>query len=115
MKNLTTAQIFSIILVILGVLVASTGQLNDLFGPTVTKYVVSAAGLMVSMVSGISTILTGQGAQVRDVAAMPGIEPIQINAQANKTVAALAVDPTLDKIEIKPGAEVAVSTIAKAD
>lgn len=70
MNKLTTAQIFSIILVVLGVLVASTGQLNDLLGPQVTKYIVSLAGLLMSILSGISAIVTGANQQVKDVVAM---------------------------------------------
>lgn len=70
MNKLTTAQIFSISLVVLGVLVASTGQLTDLFGPQVTKYVVSAAGMLMSILSGISAIVTGQTQQIKDVVAM---------------------------------------------
>jgi len=70
MNKLTTAQIFSIILVILGVLVASTGQLNDLLGPQATKYIVSLAGLLMSILSGISAIVTGASQQVKDVVAM---------------------------------------------
>lgn len=70
MNKLTTAQIFSICLVILGVLVASTGQLNDLLGPQVTKYIVSLAGLSMSILSGISAIVTGANQQVKDVVAM---------------------------------------------
>jgi hypothetical protein len=70
MYKLTTAQIFSIILVVLGVLVASTGQLTDLFGPSVTKYVVSSAGMLMSILSGISAIVTGQTQQIKDVVEM---------------------------------------------
>lgn len=70
MSKLTTAQIFSIVLVVLGVLVASTGQLTDLFGPQATKYVVSAAGMLMSILSGISAVVTGQTQQIKDVVAM---------------------------------------------
>jgi len=70
MNSLTLSQKFQIALCVLGVLVASTGQLGDLFGPTVTKYVVSAAGIGVSMLSGIGAILTGQQQQVQAVVDM---------------------------------------------
>lgn len=70
MNKLTTSQKFQIALCILGALVASTGQLTDLFGPAVTKYIVSAAGLMTSLVSGVGAILTGQSSQIQAVVDM---------------------------------------------
>ena len=70
MHKLTTSQVFAISLVVLGVLVSSTAQLTELFGPEATKYIVSAAGLLVSILSGISAVLTGQGSQIRAVVKM---------------------------------------------
>ena len=70
MNNLTTSQKFQIALCVLGVCVASTGQLTDLFGPQVTKYIVSAAGIGVSALSGIGAILTGQSNQIQAVVNM---------------------------------------------
>lgn len=110
--NLTLSQKYQIALVVLGVLVASTGQLTDLFGPQVTKYVVSASGLLIAIVSGIGTIVTGQGQQIQAVQAMPGVDKIVVNEKANATLATLAVDPAQDKIEAKPSAEVAVQDTA---
>lgn len=114
MNNLTRSQIFQIALCCLGVLVASTGQLTDLFGPQATKYIVSAAGLGVSVLSGIGAILTGQGAQVQAVQAMPGVARITVNEQANATLAALAVDPANTKIAATPEAKSAVVATAAA-
>lgn len=70
MNKYTTSQKFQIALCILGVLVASTGQLTDLFGPQITKYIVSAAGIGVAALSGIGTILTGQQSQIQAVVDM---------------------------------------------
>lgn len=70
MAKLTTSQKFQITLCILGVLVASTGQLTDLFGPQITKYIISAAGIGVSTLSGIGAILTGQSTQIQAVVDM---------------------------------------------
>lgn len=70
MSKLTTSQKFQITLCILGVMVASTGQLTDLFGPQITKYIVSAAGIGVSALSGIGAILTGQSSQIQAVVDM---------------------------------------------
>lgn len=114
MNNLTRSQIFSIFSVILGVLVASTGQLNDLLGPAHTKIIVSLAGLLSAIVSGVGAIVTGQGQQVKDVQKMEGVEKIVVNEKANATLATLAVDPAQAKVEITPAAEKAVEATAKA-
>ena len=114
MQNLTRSQKFQIVLCVLGVLVASTGQLTELFGTQITKYIISAAGLGVSTLSGIGAILTGQGAQVQAVQDMPGVEKIVVNKEANATLATMAVDPAQLKIEPTPAAQTAVEATAKA-
>jgi hypothetical protein len=114
MNNLTRSQIFQIALCLLGVLIAGTGQLTVLFGQVATSYIVSAAGLAVAAVSGVGAIVTGQGAQVQAVQAMPGIDKIVVNKDANAALATLAVDPTNLKIETSPAAQAAVAATAKA-
>jgi hypothetical protein len=89
MNKLTTSQKFQIALGVLGVLVASTGQLTDLFGPQVTKYVVSVAGLGVAMLSTVGAIVTGQGSQIQDVQDMARNNP---NSDAGKAVVQTVVD-----------------------
>lgn len=114
MKNLTTTQIFAIILVVLGVLGTSTAQLTDLVGAHDTKLIVSASSLLTSILSGILAMITGQSSQLAAVQAMPGVEKITVNSQANATVASMAVDPLNDKIEPIPQAAAAVEATAKA-
>lgn len=114
MGNLTRSQLFQIAICVLGVLVTSTGQLTDLFGPQVTKYIVSAAGMCVAALSGVGAILTGQGQQVEAVQNMPGIEKITVNKDANAALATLAVDPANLKIEPTLAAQDAVEATAKA-
>lgn len=99
MNALTRSQKFQIALCVLGVLVASTGQLTDLFGPLVTKYIVSAAGMGVSALSGVGAILTGQQTQIQavvDMAKDPG-SPVQgvitTNNDAGKAMAASIQGP----------------------
>ena len=110
--NLNINQVLAIALVILGVFVASTAQLTDLFGPAVAKTIVSVSGLFMSILSGIVGVLTGQSSQIKAVQAMPGVEKIVVNAQANSTLAGLAVDPAQEKIETAPGAGAAVARTA---
>lgn len=112
--TLTLSQKFQISLCILGVLVASTGQLTDLFGPQVTKYIVSAAGIGVSTLSGIGAILTGQSQQISAVQDMPGVDKIVVNKEANGALATLTVDQTQNKIEAAPGAQQAIEATARA-
>lgn len=112
--NLNLNQIIAIIVVILGVFVASTAQLTDLFGPLVAKTVVSASGLLMSVLSGILGVLTGQASQVKAVQSMPGVDNIVVNKQANPTLAALVVDPNQPKIVASPGAEAVIAATAKS-
>jgi hypothetical protein len=96
--NLTPLQIIGIILAINGALTGATAQLTDLFGAMVAKDVVSVASLGSAILGGIITAMSGQASQVKNVLAMPGIERITVNAQANQTLSAIAIDPASDKI-----------------
>lgn len=113
MKNLTTGQWLGIVLAILGVLAASTAQLNELFGPAVAKTIGTIANLTMSIMSAVLVVLTGQSAQVQAVQAMPGVEKIVVNENANQTLASMAVDPQQKKIETAPGTASAVAETAR--
>lgn len=110
--NLNTNQVLSIILVVLSVLVGSTAQLTDLFGPVVTKDVVSIAMLFSATLNGILVVITGQSGQIKAVSGMPGVDKIVVNRNANTTLAELAVDPTQPKIGASPEAVAAVKATA---
>lgn len=97
--NLNRNQIIAIVIAILAVLMASTAQLTDLFGPKVAKTIISAAGLINGMLSGVLAVITGQAGMVKDVQDMPGVERIQVNAKANPTLARIALDENVDKVE----------------
>lgn len=112
--NLTRNQIIAIVIAVLGVLMASTSQLTDLIGPQATKWVQSLAGITNSVLASVLAVITGQSGIIRDAQAMPGVEKITINSQANSTLATLAVDPKQDKIEATPQAEKAVQATAAA-
>jgi hypothetical protein len=111
--NLTPIQIIGLILVVNGALIGSTAQLTDLFGPQVVKYIIAVASLGNSIFGGVITMLTGQGAQIKNVLAMPGVDKITVNANANPTLAAIAIDPTSDKIAPTAAALDKVTAIAK--
>jgi hypothetical protein len=111
--NLTPLQIIGIILAVNGALTGATAQLTDLFGAVVAKDIVSVASLGSAILGGIITSMSGQSSQIRNVMAMPGVEKISVNAQANAALATIAVDPTLAKIEATPAAEAAVTQTAR--
>lgn len=111
--KLTPLQIIGIVLIINGALIGSVTQLTDLFGPQVAKYIVSLASLGNSIFGGIVTMISGQGAQIKNVLAMPGVEKIDVNGMANSTLASIAVDPTVDKIAPTPAAQESVQATAK--
>lgn len=98
MPKLTPLQIIGIVLVINGALIGSTAQLTDVFGAHAAKLIVSLASIGNSIFGGIVTLISGQGSQIKNVLAMPGVEKITVNDQANTTLATIAVDPTQPKI-----------------
>lgn len=108
-------QIISIFIVVLGVLMISTAQLTDLFGATVAKSIVSVAALANSILGGIMSVITGQASMVKEVAAMPGVESIKVNAQANHTLATIAEDPAVLKVEATPQAQAQVTRTAEGN
>ncbi len=110
--NINFNQALAISLVILGVLVASTSQLTDLFGPIVTKDIVSLASLLSSMLAGILGVYTGQSGQLKAVRDMPGIDKIIVNKDANTTLAQLAISPVENKIEASAKDTAAVTATA---
>lgn len=113
--NLTPVQIIGLVLVINGALIGSTAQLTDLFGPVAVKYIIAIASIGNSIFGGIITMVTGQGSQIRNVLAMPGVEKISVNGQASPALATLAVDPAQDKIAPTTAAmDKVTATAAKA-
>lgn len=113
MMNLTGKQILSIVAAVVSALMLATTQLTDIFGPTVAKSIVSVAALANMILNSIVAALTGQASLVQDVRAMPGVQNIDINAQANQTLAKMAMDPTEDKVRAIPEDASAVLQTAK--
>lgn len=111
--NLTRNQLIGILTVVLSACVASTTYFTDTFGANVAHIIVGTAAFLNMVVGGIATILGAQSQQVRDVAAMPGIEKIQVNAQANQTLASIAVDTTQSKVAATPQAAPTVAATAR--
>lgn len=111
--NLTPLQWIGIVLIVNGAITGSVSELTDLLGASWAKHVISLATIGSAICGGLVTMFGGQSAQVRNVLAMPGVEKITVNTQANATLAQIAVDPALDKIEPVPQASARVTAIAK--
>jgi hypothetical protein len=71
-------------------------------------------GIANIILGSISTGLSGQASLVKDVRSMPGVEGIEINRQANSTLAVLAMDPAESKISVRPQDAAKVAETAKA-
>lgn len=99
--NLNGKQIFLIIGAIVSVLMIAGPQLTDLFGSTTAKNVTSAAGLVNLMINAVMVALTGnlsQDQQVKQVLDMKGVERLRVNADAGPELAAMAMNPNVNKI-----------------
>lgn len=99
--NLNGKQIFLIIGAIVSVLMIAGPQLTDLFGSATAKNVTSAAGLVNLMINSVMVALTGnltQDQQVKQVLDMKGVERLRVNENASPALAALAMDPAVNKI-----------------
>lgn len=114
MLQLNGKQWLGIVGAVISVLMVSSAQLTDLMGAGPAKTIVTIAGLLNMLLQSISVALSTQGSLMKDVAAMPGVERITVNAQANSTAATLAMDKTQDKIAPAPTAEATVAATARA-
>lgn len=96
--NITSKQWFQIISGINGGLITGAALLQTLFGQDLTLKIVAGLGVLGIIINSVGTALSGQGSLVKDVAAMPGVERITVNAAANQTLATVATDPGLKNI-----------------
>ncbi len=98
MGSITRNQWFAIGILLCTVITGGTAQLTDLVGVGVTKIMVSLCTLVTGFLAGIQIILGGQAQQIKDVAAMPGVERVAINASASLAAAQVATDPAQSKV-----------------
>lgn len=97
--NLTPAQILALCMSTLSALAGASAQLTTLFGQVIANDVTTGCALLSAILGGWVVVLTGQGAVVKQVQAMPGVSKIVVNDQANATLTTVANDPTNTKIE----------------
>lgn len=98
MLNIQPKQWFQIVSGFVASLITGAALLNPIFGEAMALKIVAVLGIINLALSSVSTALSGQAQLVKDVANMPGVEKITVNAQANPTLATVAVDPKVDKI-----------------
>ena len=99
LKDITALQWVGIIILFNTTLIGGAGQLGDLsLSAHAVKAILAIATLGNGFLGGLVTMFGGAAAQVRTVAALPGVERVAINAQANAAVAAVAVDPNQSKV-----------------
>jgi hypothetical protein len=111
--NLTGKQIIAITSAIVSVLLVSTVQLTDIFGTKAAHTIISVAGLVNMVLSSVTAVISSQSALVKDVAAMPGVEGIRVNATANQSLATVATDPNQPKVGPIPGDRAQLEQTAK--
>jgi len=115
-----TAQKLALTIGILGFVATGGTQLTDIFAPfgslapLIVKEIVSMSGFVSGVLGIILTFTTGQSGQVQAVREMPGVEKILVNDKANATLATMAVDSSMNKIEAIPSAKAAVIATASA-
>lgn len=96
--NITRNQWLSLLALALSLLAAGGATLTQIFGAGMAGKIAASAGFLSSFVNGAIVILTSQTNQVKDVAALPGVERISVNAQANTALAQVATDPAQPKV-----------------
>ena len=121
MSSLTLTQKLGISIAMLGFVAGSATQLTDIFAPfgsvapLIVKEIVTISGFVSGVLGIVLSFISGQASIVKSVQAMPGVESIVVNANANQALAQLAVDPVQAKIDVAPGAAAAVAQTAKGN
>ena|SRR5258705_9334043 len=113
MLNIQPKQWFQIISGFVSSLITGAALLNPIFGESMSLKIVAVLGIFNLLLNSVGTVFSSQAQTVKDVLAMPGVDKININAAANQTLAAIAVDPTVNKISPTPSAQQQVENIAK--
>lgn len=111
--NINFIQVLGFVAGLCGILAISGTQLTDAIGSGPAHTVTALAGLGSTILGFAVSFFTGQAGLVKNVLAMPGVEKLTVNAEANPTLASVAVDPSQPKIEATPQAEAAVKRSAE--
>jgi hypothetical protein len=116
MGSITSKQWFQIVSGIISGLITGAALMQTLFGQDLTIKIVAGLGIANIILSSVGATLSGPDSpatQIKNVAALPGVEQIRVNASATNGVAAAAIDPAQPKVgAITP--EVRAALIAKS-
>lgn len=113
--NFTPVQWLIMIVGMLGALSSVSGQLTSLFGQTIATDIASVSAILVAILAVPLSMMTSQGAVVKQVASMPGVQQITVNSAANQTLATIAVDQSQNKVQPAPAAAAQVQATAKGN
>lgn len=109
---ITSKQWFQIITSVISGLITGAALLQTLFGQDLSLKIIAVLGIGNIIVGSVGAALSGQANLVKDVAAMPGVDRVSINAGASSALASVAVDPDQQKVgAVNPAArEVLINT-----
>jgi len=114
MNNITFKQWLQITSGIVSGLITGAALLTTLFGEDITLKFVAGLGIFNIILNSVGASISSQGATVKEVLAMPGVDNIDVNEKANSTLTAIAVDPNVSKISLTPTAKIAVDATKEA-
>lgn len=111
--TLTLQQKLTIATGVVGAATVAFGALGPIMTSTEVLIGTVGFGFVSACLATVGTVISGQGAQVKAVAAMPGVEKITVNSQANQSLAQIAIDPLQNKVAPTLAAQTAVTDTAK--
>jgi hypothetical protein len=101
MGSLTSKQWFQIISGVISGLITGAALFQTLFGQDMTIKIVAVLGIANIVLSSVGTVLSGPDSpatQIKNVAALPVVDHVSINATATNGVATAALDPAQPKV-----------------
>lgn len=93
--------VFQIISGINGGLITGAALLQTLFGQDTSLKIVAVLGIIGIIINSVGAAISGnlsQDQQVKQVLDMKGVERLRVNADASPELAALAMNPNINKI-----------------
>lgn len=112
--NLNINQVLAIALAVLSATSGAATQLTDAgLAVATVKMIVGLSGFGATIIAAVLAAILGQAGLVKTVAAMPGVEAVTVNTQANQVLASVATDPLQDKVKPVPGARPTLEAKAK--
>jgi hypothetical protein len=81
-----------------GGLITGAALFNPLVGQDMALKIISVLGLCQIIVSAINSNLSTQANTIKEVRAMPGVDKVLVNENANQVLAQIATDPTEPKV-----------------